>query len=234
MEQGIGFLALAVAFFVGIHAVPAIGSVRAAAVGAMGENAFRGVFSLVSAAGMVWVVWAYIQAPVLDNVLWTGRHGAKHTALWMMAISFILFVCSLTSPNPTIAGAEKLLKKDEPAKGIIRVTRHPLMWSFGLWGIAHLVNRTDPASLLLFGGMAFLALAGTVMLDNKKKRLFPEEWERFSAVTSNIPFAAIVSRRNRLVVSEIGWWRIVLGLAIFVAVALYGHEWAFGSRTIPY
>jgi len=233
MEQGIANLALAVVFFVGIHAIPAIGSVRAAAVKAAGEKAFRGLFSLVSAGGLVWVIWAYNTAPDLAPVLWTGGAAARSVALVLMAIAFVLFVCGLSAPNPTAAGAEKLLAKDAPVTGIFRITRHPLMWSFGLWGIAHLINRTDPASLWLFGGMTFLALTGTVMIDHKKKQQFGEHWDRFAGLTSNIPFAAIAGGRNTLAVGEIGWWRIVLGLVLFAAVAFYAHELAFGLATLP-
>jgi uncharacterized membrane protein len=233
MDYGIAVLALGVLFFVGIHAIPAIAAVRAGAVKAVGENAFRGIFSLVSAAGLVWVIWAYKQAPLLDPVLWPGTIGARHTAVLIMAIAFILFVCALSAPNPTAAGGEKLLMKGDAAHGIFRVTRHPLMWSFVLWGVAHLLNRTDPASLWLFGGMAFLALTGTVMIDRKKKRLFPEQWDQFAAVTSNIPFAAIIARRNRFVLSEIGWWRIVLGLAIWAVIVLWAHAWVIGLPILP-
>jgi uncharacterized membrane protein len=234
MDIGIANLALAVVFFVGIHAIPAVASARSAAVKAVGENAFRGIFSLVSAAGLIWVIWAYKGAPALEPMLWTGGAAARYVALVLMAIAFVLFVCALSAPNPTSAGGEKLLKKGDAAHGIFRVTRHPLMWSFGLWGAAHLINRTDPASLWLFGGMTLLALTGTMMIDGKKKRLFPEQWDGFAAVTSNVPFAAIIARRNKLDIGEIGWWRIVLGLVIWALVAFWGHEWAGGMATLPY
>ena len=233
MDFGIAALALGVIFFVGIHAIPAIGVVRAGAVKAVGENAFRGVFSLVSVAGLIWVIWAYKKAPSLEPVLWTGGNGARYAALVLMAIAFVLFVCALSAPNPTAAGGEKLLKKGDAAHGIFRVTRHPLMWSFGLWGVAHLLNRTDPASLWLFGGMAVLALTGTVMIDGKKKRLVPEQWGPFAAVTSNIPFAAIIAGRNRLAIGEIGWWRIALGLVVWAVVAFWGHAWVSGLVILP-
>ena len=49
------------------------------------------------------------------------------------------------------------MKAGEPARGIIRVTRHPLMWGIMLWGALHLLAAAT-CSLVFFGG--FVALAG--------------------------------------------------------------------------
>ena len=57
----------------------------------------------------------------------------------------------------------------DPAPGILKVTRHPMMWAFGLWALAHIAANGDLRSLLLFGSMAVLALYGTVRLDAKRR-----------------------------------------------------------------
>src|SRR5262249_45825997 len=43
-----------------------------------------------------------------------------------------------------------------------------------------------------------LALGGTAAIDAKRRRSFGEQWMQFAAVTSNVPFAAIVAGKNRL------------------------------------
>jgi uncharacterized membrane protein len=69
-----------------------------------------------------------------------------------------------------------------------------------------------------------LALGGTVSIDAKRRRAFGEQWTQFAAVTSNIPFAAILTGRTRLgpALREIGLWRPLAAVAVY-AVAFYLH-----------
>jgi uncharacterized membrane protein len=53
-----------------------------------------------------------------------------------------------------------------------------------------------------------------------------------AAATSSVPFLAIAQRRQRLVVAEIGWWRLALAAFVFLS-ALYGHYCAFGVSPLP-
>ena len=77
----------------------------------------------------------------------------------LMPIAFVLLVCGY-SRNPTMIGADKLLKSDEPARGMIRITRHPIMWAIMLWSGAHLLARGDLESAIFFGGFLLLAARG--------------------------------------------------------------------------
>jgi len=140
----------------------------------------------------------------------------------------VLIACGFWR-NPTIVGADRLLKSDDPARGMIRITRHPIMWGFILWAAAHLLARGDTKSLVFFGAFLLLASLGTILLDKRKARI--EGWPRFAAVTSNIPLVAIAQGRNRIVWREIGWLRPLAGLAAFGAF-FYLHPWLFGAR--PY
>jgi uncharacterized membrane protein len=133
--------------------------------------------------------------------------------------------------NPTAIGQAGAMKADEPARGIIRVTRHPLMWGIMLWGAAHLLARGDLASLVFFGGFVALGGLGTLLIDARKRAGLGEDWQRFAAVTSNVPFGAIVNGRNRFALGEIGWKRIGVGLAAYVVLFL-AHPYLFGAR--PY
>jgi uncharacterized membrane protein len=105
------------------------------------------------------------------------------------------------------------------------------MWGIALWSAIHLLARGDVAATIFFGGFLVLALAGTALIDARKADTHGDEWRRFADVTSNVPFTAIVEGRNRFVFSEIGWKRVLAGLAIFVAM-LVVHPWLFAVR--PY
>ena len=74
------------------------------------------------------------------------------------------------------------------------------------------------------GGVLVLALGGTAAIDAKRRRGFGEQWMQFAAVTSNVPFAAIVAGKNRLrpAVVEIGVWRPLVAIVVY-AVAFYLH-----------
>ena len=63
-----------------------------------------------------------------------------------MPLAFVLLVCGYWR-NPTIVGADRLLKSQDPARGMIRITRHPIMWAIMLWATSHIVARGDLKSL---------------------------------------------------------------------------------------
>ena len=105
------------------------------------------------------------------------------------------------------------------------------MWAILLWAGAHLLAIGSLQSVVFFGGLLLLAAAGTTLQDARNAAALGEQWARFRALTSNVPFAAVLQRRNRVVWREIGWAGPAAGLALF-AVALYFHPWLFGQR--PY
>src|SRR5215471_18323 len=146
-RQGLcmSMLLAATAFFLVTHFIPST-PLRPALVKAIGEWPYRGLYSLIALGGLVWMARAYGNAP--HEQLWTGLRLLPAA---VMPIAFILLVCGYAR-NPTAVGAEKLLQSGEPARGIIRVTRHPLMWAIMLWSGAHLAARGDLASAIFFGG----------------------------------------------------------------------------------
>jgi uncharacterized membrane protein len=185
---------------------------RGKLVAAMGEWPYRGLYSLVAAVTLGWMIWAY--ATALHDHLWQGPRWPPYVA---MPIAFLLIACGYWR-NPTMVGAEKLLKSDDPARGVIRITRHPIMWAVMLWAASHIWARGDLKALVFFGGFLVLAGAGTLLSDARKKS--NPDWPRFAAVTSHVPFVAIAQGRNRLVWREIGWLRPAIGIAAFFAVLL--------------
>jgi uncharacterized membrane protein len=202
-------LLAATAAFIVTHFVSST-PLRAAAVRAIGVWPWRGLYSLVAFATLGWMIWAYGQAP-RGAPLWTPL---RELPLLVMPAAFVLLAGGYWR-NPTIVGAEKLLKSDDPARGLIRITRHPLMWAVMLWSAAHVAARADARAIVFFGGLFLVAALGTVLMD-RKKRANPD-WPRFAALTSNVPFMAIVQGRNRIVWREIGWLRPAIGLALFAA-----------------
>lgn len=198
-------------------------ALRPALVKAMGEWPYRGAYSLVAFATLGWMIWAYADAP--REPLW---NGLRLLPVIVMPFAFVLIACGYFR-NPTMVGADKLLKSDDPARGMVRITRHPIMWGVMLWSGAHVLARGDLKSLVFFGAFLVLAAVGTLAMDSRKKS--NPDWPRFASVTSHVPFVAIAQGRNRLVWREIGWLRPAIGLALFAAF-FAAHPWLFGAR--PY
>lgn len=181
-------------------------------VNAIGEWPYRAAYSLIALVTLVWMGWAYANAP--REQLWIGIREIPYV---VMPVAFVLIACGYFR-NPTMVGAEKLLRSEDPARGMIRITRHPIMWGIMLWAAAHILARGDLKSLIFFGGLLALAGIGALLMDSRK-RSHPD-WPRFAAVTSSVPFVAIAQGRNRPVWREIGWLRPAVGLAAFFLVLL--------------
>lgn len=213
----------AAAAFLATHFVSST-PLRGALVKAVGEKAYLGVYSLAAFATLGWMIWAYGKAPL--EPLWQGLRLAPAIAL---PFAFVLLAGGLFARNPTMVGADKLLKSTEPARGMIRVTRHPLMWAFLLWAVAHVLARGDLKSLLFFGTFAVLAGLGTLLMDRRKRETLGDDWQRFAAVTSHIPFVAILQGRNKFNAAEIGWRNPAIGLALY-ALFFWFHPLLFGTK----
>ncbi|MFP6662854.1 MAG: NnrU family protein [Deltaproteobacteria bacterium] len=216
-------LTLATLYFIGIHVFISGTKLRDAMVARIGEGPFMGVFSLASIAGMVWIVSAYRAAPLIP--LWSGSEWSRILALVVMLPAVFLVMIGLTTPSPTTAGMDRSLGAG--AHGILRVTRHPFLSGIVLWGLTHMIANGDAASLLLFGGFTALAALGPRLIDTKRSRRLGEDYEDFMAVTSTLPFAAIVSGRNRFEPGELGAARVLLALAVYAAL-LGSHRALFG------
>lgn len=223
-------LILAAAFFVGIHVGIAGTRLRDRLVARRGEAAFRGGFSLLSLLGIIWLGYAYSQAPHLET--WGQLAWFKPVAAVLMLLAFMLVVTGLTTRNPTAVGGESALQQADPAHGILRVTRHPFLWGLSLWAVTHLIANGDLAATILFGSLLVLCLLGTRSIDAKRRRACGKDWERFAAVTSNLPFLAIKDGRNRLRVGEIGWARAAAAVFAYLTV-MHFHMQLFGVSPLP-
>jgi len=208
--------------FLAIHLLPGT-PLRGQALRAIGERAYRGVFSLVSALVLTWLVLAYSHAPYEE--LWTP--SARWLPVAVMPFAAILFVCALTSRNPSMAGMEKTIDAQYSVGGIITITRHPMLWSFGLWALAHVPPNGDRASLYMFGSLAVLALAGMHIIDRRKGEEIGSDWGPIMMRSSAIPFLAAWQGRTAIDWRGISWWRPLLGLFLY-ALILGGHRHVFG------
>ena len=228
MTGSTGALLLATLAFVGGHFLLSH-PLRAPLARLVGERAFPGVYSLAIIAAFVWMLYAYGAAPRLE--LWGKAEWMRWPLVILMLPACILLVAGLTAPNPMIVGREKVLASEGAARGIFAVTRHPANWAFAIWAIGHLIMNGDSATVILAGGIAFLALAGSWAQERRKAGELGEAWRRFAAATSFVPFVAIAQGRANFSLREIGYWRIGGGVLLW-AVLLHGHGYI--ARVSPF
>ncbi|MBV7257251.1 NnrU family protein [Pacificimonas sp. WHA3] len=209
-------LVIAMALFVGSHFLMSH-PLRAPMVGALGEKGFLGVYSLVSLALLIWAALAYGGAP--DQQLWFVYFWVVIAGHVLMLLASILYVGSVLKPNPALVGAQGSLAKISEPQGAMRITRHPMMWSFALWAIAHIAMNGTFSTLVFAGGIGFLALAGARAQDAKKARLIGAAWTAYAAKTSFWP-------RLRWP----GLTPVIAGTVLY-AVLVAAHPYVFGVTT---
>lgn len=188
---------------------------RPALVARMEEAGFRLLFSLLSTISLAAMIATYLRAP--EVWVWTPSPVLNTVAAVIMVPAFILMVTALRPSNPTLAGADMLMHDRLPDVGITRVTRHPMLWAFTLWGVAHMLANGDAATLWMSGSILLISVNGMFSIDRKKRRRLGEAYAAFEAKTSIIPFVAILQGRNQFKGSEIGWTSVLLALALYAA-----------------
>lgn len=230
MIESLQPLLLAMATFVIGHFVLASLPVRQALIGVIGNNGFRGLFSIFALITLIWAIRAYAAAPYEE--LWAQTTVLRHIPAVLMPIACVLAVAGVTTRNVTSVGGETMLPEDTPARGIVTVTRHPLMWGFALWALAHMAPNGDAASAIFFGGFALLSIGGMMHIDHRRQAAMGADWGPVVLTTSIIPFQAYVEGRTKIDWKGIGVARLAMGIALY-ALLLIGHEWAIGVSPMP-
>jgi uncharacterized membrane protein len=217
MISEFGELLAAGGAFLLTHIIPAIRPLRQRLTAWLGLKPYIILYSLLSLAVLGWVGLAYSRSPYEE--LWMINLASRLVPILLMPLAGLLLVCAISSPNPLSIGVGA--KGYDPERpGILRLTRHPLVWSFIFWAGSHVPPNGDVASLLMFGLFFALALVGPLILDFKhKKSLGLAEWQRLAANTSN--WRLIPALR------EIGPWRMLAGLVLY-GLVLHFHLAFFG------
>lgn len=228
----LGDLGAAMAVFVGGHFILSSLSVRRPIIRKLGENGFRGGYSIAMLLALVWVVFAYRAAPTV--ALYAPPAELRWVAIAIMPVASILLVAAATGRNVTAVGGEAQIAPGETyaPQGIFTVTRHPMLWAFALWGVSHLLVRGDMASILLFGGMTVLSLGGMAHIDRRRAATLGPDWGPVALNTSAVPFRAAVEGRVKVDWAGIGLGRVAGGLALY-AVMVVAHPWLGGVALAP-
>jgi uncharacterized membrane protein len=146
-------LILGLSIFIGIHSVSIVApAIRDRWAAAMGANAWRGLFSVISIAGFVLLVYGYglaRQAPVL---LYSPPMWLRHAA-WLLMVPVFPMLFAAYLP------------------GRIKATlKHPMLVAVKTWALAHLLANGTVADVLLFGGFLVWAVVDRISLKRRVVR----------------------------------------------------------------
>jgi uncharacterized membrane protein len=233
MEVEMTMLVCAAAAWLFLHFGVSGSSWRDALTARLGEGAYLGLYSLASIGGIVWLAMAYNGALAEGPApLWDLGPGVQHMGLIVVAIAFVFGLPGVLMPSPTGVGQGAIAGDPAAVRGVLRITRHPFLWSVALWAAFHLAANGDAASAVFFGTWLVLAVGGAYSIDAKRARALGPAWAGYARATSNIPFAAIFAGRQKLVLAELATWRQGVALILF-AGALLAHHWLFGVSPFP-
>ena len=139
--------------FLGLHSVRIVASDwRARQVARIGERPWKGIYSLLSIAGFVLLIWGFGQARQHPQLLYVPPLWLRHANALFTLVAFVL-----------VAAASV------PRNHIKAKLGHPMFAGIKIWALGHLLATGMLHDVLLFGGFLVWAVAG-FMVSRRRDR----------------------------------------------------------------
>jgi uncharacterized membrane protein len=148
--MGLFLMILGLVLFLGGHAFVPFRAARAAAIGRIGEGAYKGAFALVSVAGIVLIVYgfaAYRAGGLIE--VWHPPSWMRHVTAALVWPAVILVVAAYIRGD------------------IYRRLKHPMLAGVKLWAFAHLFANGDLGGIILFGSILAWAVFDRITLKRR-------------------------------------------------------------------
>ncbi|MCD0421079.1 NnrU family protein [Rubrivivax sp. JA1024] len=107
----------------------------------LGENGFKGLYSVLSLVGLVLIVRGYGEARLDPVALWTPMLWTRHLASLLVLVAFILNFAAYV-----------------PGNQIKAKLHHPMVLGVKVWAFAHLIANHTLADVVLFGSFLVWAV----------------------------------------------------------------------------
>ncbi len=224
--DGAGLIALWAVLFLAGHFVLSAAPVRSALIGTVGEQPFRGIYSLVALGTFIPLVVVFARHKHAGAMLWNLR--ADPPARWLvwllMLVALVIFAASFMTPSPVQIGAPAGAGTDAP-RGILKLTRHPSFVALSIFGLAHMLVNGWTGDLAFFATFPVLGIVGGWHQDRRKLREMGERYRRFVEQTSFVPGAALLSGRQRCdPAADVPWLAVGIGVAALVVLIALHHR----------
>lgn len=198
--------------------------VRTVLIGRLGTRGFKGAYSLVGLATFVPLCYVYFTDRHAGAALFQPAASLRPVTEMMMLLAFIVLAQGFSRPSPLTTQAEIEDEFPARARGIHRVTRHPMNLAFAIFGIAHMLSNPTAGDQIFFGGFVLFAILSSMHQDRRTLASGREEIASFQAETSALPFVAILKGKQPLAIREYS-----LG-AFAAALVLTAILWSFHGR----
>lgn len=140
------YLLLGLALFLGAHSSRIVADGwRTRTIARIGHNAWKGIYSLLSIAGFVLLVWGYGQIRYESMVLYHAPVFTRHIAALLMLVSLVLVAAAYV-----------------PRNHIKAALGHPMVAGVKVWAFAHLISNGRLVDVILFGAFLTWAVAAFV------------------------------------------------------------------------
>ncbi len=207
----------AISAFILSHAIPAVKPLRATLINALGFRMYVTLYSMMSIGVLVWLGFAFAAAPYVE--VWEFREWTRWVTIILMVPSCLLLMVGLFSPNPLSLSLIPAQRYDPLRPGIVGVIRHPVIWSIGLWALAHMPPNGDVASLSMFSLLLLAGLSGPKSLDAKRRaKMGNERWDKLA--------------QGPMTLKGLKIWPLAAGLVLYGALFNI-HEWVIGVQPLP-
>ncbi|MGH7948840.1 MAG: NnrU family protein [Candidatus Binataceae bacterium] len=215
--------------FVGAHLLVTSSYVRPRLVASMGEQRYRGLFSLLAFATLIPLVVVFAYNKHAGPLLWSLRQieAIRWLAWIFMIASLVLLVAGLMTPSPAAVGAPA----DARARGVLKLTRHPSFVAFALFGIAHMLMNGFLGDVLFFGSFTALGILGGWHQDARKLVTLGESYRRFVEETSFFPGLALIRGAQHWESADTPWTALGASAVLTIVMVLL-HPMLFGGSPL--
>ena len=222
----IGFWA---ALFAGSHLLISSSAIRPALIQRIGEQPYRGLYSLVAFATFIPLLIVFSHHKHAGPLLWYWRANPMMRSMVrvLMLAALIFFVGSFVNPNPGAIGAPGA----RPIAGILKITRHPNFVAITIFALAHLLMNGWLGDLFFFGSIAALAIIGGVFQDHRKLSELGAPYQALVETTSFFPGWALMTGRQQWSFADTPWIAIIGGVALMIILAML-HPRFFGGMPL--
>lgn len=130
--------------FLGLHSIRIVAPRwREARIAALGAGTWKALYSVLSIALFVLLIWGYGLARQAPTLLWLPPVGLRHLGALLVLLAFVLLLAAYVPRNHIKARLQ-----------------HPMMLSIKLWAFAHLLMVGWLHSIILSGAFLFWAVLG--------------------------------------------------------------------------
>ena len=154
-------------------------------VQSLGLPRWKALYSVVSLAGLILIIYGYGIARSAPVALWLPPPSLRHVAMLLMLPVFVLLIAAYV---PSRIG---------------RWARHPMLVAVKLWAVAHLLVNGMLADVLLFGTFLIWAIAVRISLKRRAPRPAPQ---------LTVPYGDAIALVGGLAIylAFVFWWHLAL------------------------